>query len=160
TVAFHLCVENTGAQSVAVTASASGLAGPGAARLAADGVRLFRDWYVRDREWYPEVAVPLSSGGFSIPDPRNPIPGQRNQSVLVEIAIPHAARPGRYRGRLSLGAAGSETFAVPVALTVWNLDLPDGLSFNVDLNAYAPPGDAAREIRFHRMAHEHRATLN
>jgi hypothetical protein len=51
-------------------------------------------------------------------------------------------------------------FEIPVELTVWDFTLPDTLSFDVDLNAYGPPGDAEMELKFHRLAHAHRTTLN
>ena len=59
--------------------------GPNGAKIAGRDVRLFRDWYVRDGEWYPEVAVPLD-GAFSIPDARNGIAGQRNVAAALLIA--------------------------------------------------------------------------
>jgi hypothetical protein len=158
-VAFHLCVEAANGRAAGVRVTASDLSGPRGARIPARGIRLFRDWYVRDGEWYPEVALPLA-GPFSIPDARNAIAGQRNQSLFVEIDVPHHAPAGVYRGRLEIAAEGARAFSLPVELQVLGFTLPDALSFAVDLNAYGPPGDAETELQFQRMAHEHRATLN
>src|SRR5262249_58753297 len=94
-----------------------GVRGRGGARIPARAIRLFRDWYVRDGEWYPEVALPLV-GPFSIPDPRNGIAGQRNQSLFVEIYVPHQAPAGIYRGRLAIAAEGARAFSLPVELQV------------------------------------------
>src|SRR5205085_2272814 len=80
---------------------ATDLVSSAGARIAAARVRLARDWYVRDGEWYPEVTMPLD-GSFTIPDARNRIPGQRNQSLLVEVYVPRDARAGAYRGQLNV----------------------------------------------------------
>jgi hypothetical protein len=159
TVAFQLCVEPGTGQAAGVQVKPSDLSSPGRGRIPAAAVRLFRDWYVKDGEWYPEVAVPLA-GPFSIPDAQNRVPGQRNQSLFVEIQVPRGTPPGVYRGTLNATAQGVASVGVPVVLTVLDFELPDRLSFEVDLNAYGAPGDAETELRYHRLAHEHRATLN
>ena len=137
----------------------SAFVGPGKAQIPETQVHLFQDWYVRDGEWYPEVAVPLRQA-FAIPDARNGVPGQRNQSLFVEVYVPHRTPAGAYRGRLEISAEGVKPFVVPVELQVLDFALPDRLSFDVDLNSYGPPGDAAQELRYHRLAHEHRTTLS
>lgn len=150
-VAFHLCVEAT---SGSLENTRVEVDVPGAR------VEVFKDWYVKDGGWWPEVAVPLA-GPFAIPDARNGIAGQRNQSLLVDLYVPHDAPPGDHTGRIRIAADGVQPFELPIALRVWPFTLPDTLSFDVDLNAYGPPGqgDAATELAFHRMAHVHRATL-
>ncbi len=45
---------------------------------------------------------------------------------------------------------------MPVALRVIDVDIPDALAFHVSLNTYGTPDP---ERGFHRLAHEHRATL-
>ncbi|MCX7825461.1 MAG: DUF4091 domain-containing protein [Verrucomicrobiae bacterium] len=149
-VAFHLCIEATagGLRDIRVEADL-----PGAR------VEVFRDWYVRDGEWFPEVAVPLR-GAFSIPDERNGIAGQRNQSLLVDIYVPHNMPAGRHAGRVRVRADGVAPLELPVVLTIWPFTLPDTLSFDVDLNAYGTPRDPEWELKLHRLAHAHRATLN
>jgi hypothetical protein len=150
-VAFQLCVEATAGElrNVCVEADV-----PGAR------VEVFKNWYVRDGDWFAEVAVPFG-GALSIPDPINNVAGQRNQSLLVDVWVPHDATPEEHVGRVRISADGVAPFEVPIALTVWPFTLPDTLSFDVDLNAYGPPGngDAVTELAFHRLAHAHRATL-
>lgn len=157
--AFQLCVEAASGKAAGVRVQAGDLVGPGGARIPGERLRVLQDWYVKDGEWYAEVARPLDAA-FSLPDPRNGIPGQRNQSLLVELYVPHDAAPGLYHGSLNVSAEGVKPFAVPVELRVYGFTLPDTLAFAVDLNAYGPPGDAEMELRFQQMAHEHRATLN
>lgn len=157
--AFQLCLEAITGKASGVKIRAGELTGPNGSRIAKERVRLLQDWYVRDGEWFAEVGRPLDAG-FNIPDARNNIPGQRNQSVLAEIYVPHDAPAGLYRGALEISADGAKPFSVPVELRVYGFTLPDTLAFAVDLNAYGPPGDAEMELRFQRMAHEHRTTLN
>jgi hypothetical protein len=149
--AFHLCFEAVAGtlDNVRVEAGVPGMK-----------AGCFKDWHVKDDDWWPEVAVPLR-GPFSIPDERNGIAGQRNQSLFVEVYVPHDARPGEHRGHIRINADGVRPFELSIALTIWPFTLPDTLSFDVDLNAYGPPGkgDAETELAFHRMAHAHRATL-
>lgn len=152
--AFQLCIEPSSLPAEYQIQSKR-LTGPNGFQISPS---LFRDWYVKDGGWYPEVAIPLDSP-LKIPDPRNAIPGQKNQSVFVDIYVPHEAPAGRYEGSIEVrtGAAGR---TIPVELIVHSFALPDDLTFDVDLNAYGPPGDADAELTFHRMAHAHRTTLN
>ncbi len=153
-VAFHLCVEAATGPLLNVR-----VAPPVFDRIPPANVAVFKNWCVKDGDWFPEVAVPLE-GSFSIPDSRNRIEGQRNQSLFVEILVPADIPAGEHAGRLRIEADGVKSFELPIRLVVWNFALPDNLSFDVDLNAYGPPGDADMELKFHRMAHAHRATLN
>ncbi|MCX6909576.1 MAG: DUF4091 domain-containing protein [Verrucomicrobia bacterium] len=150
-VAFQLCVEAAAGELRNIRVEATV---PGA------HVEVFKNWYVRDGDWFAEVAVPLR-GALSIPDPINNVAGQRNQSLLVDVWIPHDVPAGHHTGRIRISADGVQPFEIPIALTVWPFTLPDTLSFDVDLNAYGPPGkgDAETELAFHRMAHAHRTTL-
>jgi hypothetical protein len=168
-VAFHLLIE-------AANGSLKGVRVRGLDALAgASGGSLkplrafYRDWYVKDGEWFPEVCVPLN-GAFDIPAADNGIPGQRNQSLFVEMLVPKEAAPGRYTGEIAVSAEGVPPVKIPVTLTVNALTLPDTLSFDISLNTYGTMGHLfglddrtpeyrALEREYHRMAHLHRATL-
>jgi hypothetical protein len=159
-VAFQLCLETAGKPVSGIHITAGDLSGPANAHIDASHLALFHDWCVKDGDWYPEVAVPLQ-GPINIPDPANAIPGQTNASIFADLYIPHSAKPGLYHGELIISADQTPAFQIPISLTVWNLLLPDTLSFQLDLNAYgAPEGTAASELAYQRMAHEHRATLS
>jgi hypothetical protein len=132
-------------------------------------IHLYRDWYVRDGEWMPEACVPLS-GSLDIPARDNGIPGQRNQSLFVDLLVPNDAKPGMYYGAFAVRCPGVPEVRVPVVLKVSSLTLPSGLSFDVSLNTYgtmghlfgindATPEYLALERAYQRMAHFHRATL-
>lgn len=130
---------------------------------------LFRDWYVRDGEWFPEVCLPLQKT-FDIPSADNGVPGQRNQSVFAELLTPRDTPPGVYRANCTVSAEGVAPFSIPIEITVNGLTLPDTLGFDISLNTYGTVGGPfglddrtpeyrALEIEYHRMAHRHRATL-
>ena len=127
---------------------------------------LYRLWYLNDGGWAPEVCVPLQ-GPLEIPAADNGVPGQRNQSLLVEFYVPHAAAPGRYQGEVAVSAEG-EAIRAPVEVIVGSPSLPDDLGFVLELNSYGDvagqygvasgsPEYVAIEREYHRAAHRHRA---
>ncbi len=132
-------------------------------------ISMFRDWYVNDKGWYPEACIPLN-GPFDIPAADNKIPGQRNQSLFVDLQIPESTTPGNYTGSFTVSSPGAPDFKIPFILVVNQVTLPNTLSFDVSLNTYGTFGglfglnDSTAEYRaierdFHRMAYAHRATL-
>jgi hypothetical protein len=168
-VAFHLAVEPAGgsARNVAIELPVRLTTAGGSAIEPQSWI--YRDWYVKEGEWFPEACVPLS-GPFDIPAADNAVPGQRNQSVLVEMLVPRDAKPGVYAGAISVQAGGIKPILIPVELTVNALTLPDKLSFDISLNTYGTVGhhfgvdDRTAEYRriereYHRAAHAHRTTF-
>jgi len=158
-VAFQLCLERVDRDRPLedVSIRISGLTGPG--RIDADHIRLFRVWYVK----LGEYAVPLSNGQtLSIPAPDNKLRGQNNQSVYVDVAIPGGARPGTYRGTISISAKGVARFSLPVKLLVYDFDVPKAMRFNPELNIYQSPGRPGSKTFFeaYRLAHYDRCTLS
>lgn len=130
---------------------------------------LFRDWYVKDGNWYPEICVPLTKS-FDIPALDNAVPGQRNQSVFVEFLVPRTVTPGTYHSGITITSGGNATVQVSVELVVNDLTLLDTLGFDISLNTYGTVGQyfglddhtpeyRALEREYHRMAHRHRSTL-
>lgn len=109
----------------------------------------------------PDPIVPLS---FATGGPRPP--GIKNQSLHVEVYVPHALAPGEYPGTLKLNVLAPArgafhvdegTLRLPVSLKVWNFSLPDHLSFLPEMNCYGLPDD---ELDYYRLAHRHRTVLN
>jgi Domain of unknown function (DUF4091) len=107
----------------------------------------------------PDPIVPLSfatGGGTTI----------KNQSLHVEIYVPHGLEPGEYPGTLTLHGpspgrsslpAEEGILRLPVSLRVWDFSLPDHLSFLPEMNCYGLPVD---ELDYYRLAHRHRTVLN
>jgi hypothetical protein len=52
------------------------------------------------------------------------VPRGQNQPLWVEVFVPLAARPGKYRGSARVSLGGTEQFIVPIHLTVWAFTLP------------------------------------
>lgn len=94
------------------------------------------------------------------------VPGGKGPGLFhVERYVPKNADPGEQKLALTIGAT-----RIPVTLHVHKAVLPDALSFHVSLNTYSSPGGILGdkpgtkaflelERAFHRMAHEHRATI-
>ncbi len=102
----------------------------------------------------PDPIVPL---GYPRP---SQAPGVKNQSLHVELYIPHDLPAGKHSGTLTLalGSGGRRsTLRVPVTLEVWNFTLPDHLSFLPEMNCYGLPEN---ERDYYRLAHRHRTVLN
>ena len=139
-------------------------------------VQLYREWFVPDdqitsepRPWYPDALVPVD-GPIRLPSTDNPVPGQTVQPIFVDIYIPHDATPGRHAGEL-LVRAGNQVHRIRLEIEVLPLELPDKLSFTVDLNCYSgvnagynirrgTPEYRKLEQAYHRVAHLNRANLD
>jgi hypothetical protein len=82
---------------------------------------------------WPDPLVPARDPFFGEPRRAFPIAvaAGRLQSIWVEICVPHEARPGRYRGTVSLADAGRPLGTVPVTLEVWPFALPTSGTFTV-----------------------------
>jgi hypothetical protein len=117
---------------------------------------------------------PVNSQSGLLPDPIVPLtfpypadtPRMKNQSLHVEISIPHSLPAGDYHGTFTLpgpfgGGRGSfhdeGPVRLPVLLRVWDFTLPDHLSFLPEMNCYGLPEN---ERDYYRLAHRHRTVLN
>lgn len=134
------------------------------------GLRLSVSWQglspgrVADKATTPQASywriVPVNSGSGAIPDPCVPLVGaatlSAGSSVLVQIYVPHQAKPGDRLGSLEL-SMGVERLTLPLHLTIWDFALPDQLGFLPEMNCYDLPAD---ERSYYRLAHEHRTVIN
>src|SRR5262249_52569436 len=116
---------------------------------------------------------PVASKVGPLPDPIVPLDfanagdaSIKNQSLHVEIYVPHDLGPGEYQGTLTLNGpmpgggsqhAEPETLRLAVSLRVWDFSLPNHLSFLPEMNCYGLPDD---ELAYYRLAHRHRTVLN
>jgi hypothetical protein len=48
-----------------------------------------------------------------------------NQPIFVDVYVPSGTVAGTYTGSISVTGNGSQTVAVPLSVTVWDIDLPD-----------------------------------
>ena len=108
----------------------------------AEGAEISRKNVAVYREAFVNLTRPSSiEGGDGLwPDPliprvdrytneaRNAFPftvrRDRNQPLWVEIFVPAAASPGKYRGLARISLGGTVRFSVPINLTVWRFVLP------------------------------------
>jgi hypothetical protein len=159
-VAFQIVVETRRVESV----EASDLLGDDG-RIRASQIRPYRVWCVREGDrWFPEIAIPMEVR-FD-----DPVPDRRYQVIWVDVFVPKDVSPGEYRGEITLEADGRR-MEIPLRLRLWDFTLPDDPGFTVDLNGYGSvarffgvrhntPDGIAVEHAYHRLAYEHRATLN
>lgn len=130
--------------------------------------------YYGDKYWYPDGLIPVTARGWDkvdLPEPRLNVPGQAVQGFWVDVYVPHKTPAGRYQGRVTVTAAGIPPRELDLHLEVLPWTLPDEVGFIFELNTYGTgfagafeargQADVARiEHAFHKMAHEHRCTLN
>src|SRR5467141_5187221 len=133
-----------------VNVSASALTGPGGATIPASNVILYREYYLSvtgtasygggsnpplGSGTYPEPLIP-----FNDPETGSSLCGTaailkacyasvgagQNQPYWIDISVPRGAAnspPGTYTGTISITST-QYTANIPVALTVWNFELP------------------------------------
>jgi len=100
---------------------------------------LFREWLhfnESDKRYYPDALIPVPLSYRSrIPEPDNAIANQTAQAFWVDLWIPPETKPGTYRARAILEAAGA-TSALPIALRVLPAVIPAGDVLLMDHNSY------------------------
>jgi len=133
-----------------VNVSASALVGPSGATIPASSITLYREYYINvsgtasygggsnpplGSGTYPEPLIPFNDpetgsslcGTSAVLKACNAtISGGQNQPYWIDISVPRGAAnspPGSYTGTISI-TADQGTVSVPVALTVWNFELP------------------------------------
>ncbi len=173
-VGFQVVCENVSTTSVTYKIQPGPLKGPGSSLIPAKAIELSKLWYVKvgdkDRDWYADPMLPLKAGdSFSVPDEKNAVPQQSNQTVYVEFFVPLKAKPGKYAGSLAVKTGDQGTLALKVNLQVAAPVMPKEAHFVFSMNAYNSPGgpygDACfsdfnnAERTFYVMAHTHRTDL-
>jgi hypothetical protein len=176
-IAFQLVCENLGAQPLKLVVKPGALKNGETVGIPAESIRLSRAWYIKmpktsDRGWYVDPLVPLAANEtFEIPDPKNAVPQQKNQTVYVEMFVPKKLKPGNYQGDVSVIVGEKPPLNVKVSLDVGHATIPDEAHFVWSMNNYSSPGNfsekkdvrspefLAMEQGYYRLAHEHRTTL-
>ena len=151
------------------------LAGPGGAEIEGRQIALFKAWYANvvrtstgfekttlGTGWYPDALLPVPAGkplGFDLPSAHNAVPGQKNQSVWIDLFIPRdreAAPPGTYTGTLTVAWPGGKK-DVSVELEVRDFALPEEVHCRGDIyNTTLKRMDPGLELRYYQMTHRHR----
>jgi hypothetical protein len=139
-----------------VKVGVSDLSGPGSIK-AGKAVRLWRNWYIGEQSDY---LLPLT-GAFGCPMADNGLVDQKHQALTVDIAIPQDAKPGLYKGTVSLNA-GSASLELGLSVKVFAVSIPDEINFNPELNCYSGPGEAGSDQfkESFKIAHYNRCTIN
>ncbi|MHB8875495.1 MAG: DUF4091 domain-containing protein, partial [Myxococcaceae bacterium] len=185
--AFQLVVSGGTGGVTAAGVTATSLAGPGGAVIPATEVRLYREGYLN-------LSTPsnVEGGTGRWPDPMIPdvdevahekrnafpfaVPAGESRVVYVEVRVPKGAAPGGYSGKVSVSGVGLGTVNVPVALTVWDFELPStsslpstfGMSWSAPCVAHygsyeacgGDPGVVRTRLQYARFMLDHRITAD
>ncbi len=177
-VAAQIILEKTQQNIEQITINISDLKGPGIIERDKN-IALFKEWYIqvtRPSEayikpiglgWYPEALIPLDKQlpgdfgmPFNIPDKRNDIPDQQNQTLWIDIYIPKTAEKGLYEGSMNISYKSGDNISastIPLRLEIWDFSLPDTFHLAPSLNTYGTPfRDEERKIQYFQIAHRHR----
>lgn len=175
-----------------VNAVVSDLAGPSDISIPASAARLYREWFfkienpsgggisvknhMREPGLYPDPLIPFvdpySETANPVGAPFDIGPDDNGLAVVfVDIHIPDQAAPGTYAGTITVTADDQDPVAIPIELTVWELDMPSekniGTSFRMsdsqvrryhggsDENTTAPDFDRILK-NYYVAAQEHR----
>ncbi len=116
--------------------------GPGGAAISAESVLLYREWWVdidppspggvagnrRDAGRYPDPLVPFRDPYDAqrgvVAASSETIPADESAAVFVDVPVPRDAVAGEYTGQVTVTADGEAPIQIPIALTVWNFELP------------------------------------
>jgi hypothetical protein len=120
-----------------VNVSVSDLAGSAGSISAADGVKLFREWYTEvtipstspmanaGLGFYPDALVPSTVRNFGLPVN---VEAGKIQGIWVDVIVPRDAAPGEYSGTITATAGGGDDARVlaelPIKLVVRDFEIP------------------------------------
>ena len=150
TVDTQVAVQGPAGGLTNVNVSASALTGPNGVTIPASSITLYREYYLTvtgtanygggsnpplGSGTYPEPLIPfndpetgaaLCGSSAALKACNASISAGQNQPYWIDISIPRGtsnAPPGTYSGEISITATEG-TVTIPVALTVWNFELP------------------------------------
>jgi hypothetical protein len=143
-----------------LVAVASDLTGPG--RLPAERVEVLygrcdgktRVWRSRIASWFdsldevPAERVEVSESGSAV------------QPVWVRVHVPEDAKPGTYKGRLTVRAKVGEPIVVPIELEVIDWTLKDSTDYTGYIDVFQSPGSLAIEYGVPMWSEKHWALID
>ena len=139
-----------------VNVAITDLTGPDNRVISRSDVTLYREHYIfvdvpspargsnrpRGRGWYPDGLIPFadSAAGTSLPNATLravpfDLPAGRNQPIWLDLYVPRDARPGDYRGNLTVTSEQGQS-SVQIVLHVWNFELPSRPSLQSAFGIY------------------------
>ncbi len=150
---FQFVVRADGAGLKGVNLSVDDLHGPNGLVISRRNITFYREQYVevtrpspKSKEgagWYPDALVPFVDpvGGQPLTKARFAgapfeVEPNANQPVWVDVFVPRDARPGTYRGTLTVTAENQRRVELPLQLTVWDFTLPDMPSMRANFGGF------------------------
>lgn len=140
---FQVVIEAPAGGLTNVKVSTSALLGSGQQVISKENVTLYREHYVHltrgspDRNgtnrplgpgWYPDALIPFSAAktGSTRAELRAipfDLAESSNQPIWVDVFVPRTAKPGQYRGTITVTSSKGSASA-SVVVNVWNFELP------------------------------------
>src|SRR5579883_734652 len=156
-----------------VRVSASDLAGPGGYVIPSAHITLYRELFVQVREsspnwnganqplgsgWYADPLVPFTDpdtgadlNGAAIDAEPFSVQAGANAAIWADVFVDRGAAAGEYTGSFIV-AADQGSVTVPLALNVWNFELPATPSLKSSFAFWTPvPDSALAELIRHRL---------
>jgi hypothetical protein len=186
TIAFQIVIERTSEKLSNVKLVLGELTGPNGAKISAEHVDLYREWYVHIQTpskesytlgtgWYPDGLLPCLrwTGNlyphtyvmpFDLPDPLNNIgENQRSQAMWVDIYVPNlrqAAPPGRYTAPITI-SSNQGNAQLTLDLQVWDFALPDEshLKPNIHTDTEINTFPEEMELKYYQLLRKHRLSM-
>jgi hypothetical protein len=186
TVAFQIIIERVAEKLTNTKLVLGELVGPQGARIAADNVDLFREWYVHVKTpsrasytlgegWYPDALLPCLrwTGNlypisyvmpFDLPDPLNNVgQEQKSQAMWVDIYVPNArglAPPGKYIAPITVSSnEGQQQLTLELQVRDFALPEESHLKPNIHTDTEVNTFSEELELKYYQLIRKHRLAM-
>lgn len=183
-VAFQLVINAEGQNISGVGIGKTDLAGTGQTIINKANIQLFREHYLKVTEPSTSMYGNVSLGKGEYPDPLVPLEAPkggapffisegRNQPIWVDIYIPDEAKGGLYQGQLIVKTEELPAQQINIQLEVWDFSLPNETHLKSffyygseqirqahKLDSKDLSGYLDLELKYQRMAHQHRINMS
>ncbi|MFH1708188.1 MAG: hypothetical protein ABIF71_09760 [Planctomycetota bacterium] len=123
-------------------------------------VEFYRAHYVQmDGTWFADILAPLAADETITLPSQNNLSGQRMVAIYADLIIPPGTAAGLYQGRVKVSSSTGEA-AVPLAVQVADVVIPDTISFDLEMNTYGHSDKLETFLAVYRLCHKHRLAYN
>jgi hypothetical protein len=149
-----MVVASSGAAIRGAKAVPSDLSGPG--KIPAAAVEIL--WGLPDRALMRRTRTPCFDTLDEIPPAEVPVDASGKGAVLpiwISVKVPADAKPGEYKGEVTVSSKGTQPVEVPVKLSVVDWRMPDGRDLSTFLDLVQSPDTLAMKYEVEPWSEEH-----